>query len=126
MFGVKLGSSNFLKFSLDTADTHDRLLVGAWCAGNGVDVMDRLVLIWYSIDGVRYVEGFAGHKSIPKHARADDARRKLRGKLDTLKDLNHIGVNGYMIVTPNHPSLTASDTEILKADFRISATSDVC
>lgn len=39
MFGVKLGSSNFLKIFLDTADTHGRLLVGAWCAGNGVDIM---------------------------------------------------------------------------------------
>lgn len=93
---------------------------------NGVDDMDRLVLIWYSIDGVRYVEGFAGRESMPKHARADDARRKLRGKLDTLKALNRIGVNGYTIVTPNHPSLTAFDIETLKADFRISAASDVC
>ena len=88
--------------------------------------MDRLVLIWYGIDGGRYVEGFAGRKSLPKPARADDARRKLRDKLDMLKDLNRIGVNGYTIVTPNHPSLTANDIEILKADFRISAASDVC
>ena len=39
MFGVKLGSSNFLKFSLDTADTGGTLLIGAWCARNGVWIM---------------------------------------------------------------------------------------